>query len=134
VTLPSLRSAATAAGVAALAILLMGLALAAVVRFWPRPNPLPAQLARTDEKTATRAATAIAADVEQRNADATVHIDLTTKAIRDAFDALPPPPPAPAPGAEPRPLPAAPVDSVRDRLNESIARANRAAGAAGAPD
>jgi len=110
-----------------------GLVVFLLVRFWPQPSPLPAQLARQDEKTAGRAADAIGADTARQNDAAHVQIDLTTKDIRDAFDALPPPAPAPAAG-EPAPaLPAAPVDRLRDRLNEGVARANRAAGTAGAP-
>lgn len=132
-TFATVKKIGVALATLAVAGLILGLLFLAVVRFWPRRDPLPAQLARQDEKVATRTATAIGADVDRQTADATLHIDLTTKDIRDAFDSLPPPMPAPAAGAEPRPLPAAPVDRVRDRLNESIARANRAAGDATAP-
>lgn len=134
ITADTLRKAGTIIGILLLAGLVLTLATIAVVRFWPHPSPLPAQLARTDEKTATRTATAIGAQVEQRNADATLHIDLTSEEIRHAFDDLPAPQPTPAPGAEPRALPAAPVDRVRDQLNASIARANRAAGDANPTD
>jgi hypothetical protein len=129
-TVPSPRSVLTAAATAVFAALVFGVLFLAVVRLWPHRDPLPAQIARTDEKAAASVATAIGADVDQRNADATLHIDVTTKEIADAFAALPPPAPAPAAGSEPRPLPAAPVDRVRDRLNEGISRANRAAGPA----
>ena len=127
-TLDTLRKIGVALATLLVAGLILGLLFLAVVRFWPHRDPLPAQLARHDEKAATRTASAIGADVERQAADATLHIDLTSEEIRHAFDDLPAPQPAPAPGAEPRPLPAAPVDRVRDRLNESIARANRAAG------
>ncbi len=118
----------------AIAILLPALLL--INRCAPRHDPTPIVTARKDEKAAAGAAQAVAADVERRNDAASINIDLTTKEIRDAFDALPAPqPPAsPSDGAVPRAVPAAPVDRVRDRLNEGIARANRAAGAAGAPD
>jgi hypothetical protein len=107
------------------ALVVFGLA-----RIWPREDPTPAAVGRRDEKTAERTATAIGGAAQSQNRDATVHIDLTTKEIHDAFSALPAP--QPAAGPSPRVLPAAPVDGVRDRLNEGIARANRAAGSAGA--
>lgn len=114
------------------AIVVLGLAVFVVGRLWPRRDPLPSEIGRKDEKTAATAAQTIGADVDGRNRDASINIDLVTKDIRDAFHAIPAVP-VPADG-EPRPLPAAPVERVRDRLNESIARANRAAGDAGAPD
>jgi hypothetical protein len=114
------------------ACLVLGLAIFALDRLWPRRDPLPAELARKDEKAVAGAAQAIGSATEARNRDANITIDLVTKDIRDAFDAIPA---VPVPvGADPRPLPAAPVDRVRDRLNESVARANRAAGSSGAPD
>lgn len=106
----------------------------AASRLLPKRDVLPTQLAREDEKTTRGAAEVIGRAVEGQNRDATINIDLTTKEVRDAFDALPPPQPAPAAGEPARPLPAAPVDRVRERLNEGIARANRAAGTAGAAD
>lgn len=114
------------------AIVVLGLAVFALGRLWPRRDPLPTEIARKDEKAAAASAQAIGADVDGRNREASINIDLVTKDIRDAFHAIPAVP-VPADG-EPRPLPAAPVERVRDRLNESIARANRAAGDAGAPD
>jgi hypothetical protein len=107
------------------ALVVFGLA-----RIWPRQDQTPIVVARRDEKTAERTATAIGTATQTQTHDATVHIDLTTKEIQDAFSTLPAP--QPAVGPSPRVLPAAPVDGVRDRLNEGIARANRAAGSAGA--
>ena len=115
-----------------LAAIIFGLVVFALGRLWPRRDPLPTEMARKDEKAATSAAQAIGAATDARNRDASINIDLVTKDIRDAFQAIPAVP-VPADG-EPRALPAAPVDRVRDRLNESVARANRAAGAAGTPD
>ena len=130
------RSVATAVVVSMLAALVLGVVVFGLNRLWPRHDPTPIVTARKDEKAAAGAAQAVAADVERRNDAASINIDLTTKEIRDAFDALPAPqPPAsPSAGAAPRPVPPAPVDRVRDRLNEGIARANRAAGASGPAD
>ena len=114
------------------ASIVFGLVVFALGRLWPKRDPLPTEIARKDEKAADGAAQAIGASVDGRNREASINIDLVTKDIRDAFQAIPAVP-VPANG-EPRPLPAAPVERVRDRLNESIARANRAAGAADAPD
>ena len=115
-----------------LAVLVLGAAVFAVGKLWPRRDPLPTEIARKDEKAAAGAAQAIGAATDARNRDASINIDLVTKDIRDAFHAIPVVP-VPATG-EPRSLPSAPVDRLRDRLNESVARANRAAGDAGAPD
>lgn len=115
-------------GVVVVAAAIFGMVVFGLAKLWPRPDPTPAAVARKDEKTAQRTATAIGVGAEAGTKDATVHIDLTAKEIHDAFSTLPPL--QPAAGADARPLPAAPVDRVRDRLNESIARANRAAGAA----
>lgn len=113
---------------------IFGLVFFGLTKFFPKRDVLPTQLAREDEKTARGAAEAIGGNVEGKNRDATINIDLTTGEIRHAFDALPPPQPAPAAGEPDRPLPAAPVNRVRERLNQSIARANRAAGPAGEAD
>lgn len=110
-------------------LLLPALVLAAFLlldRCSGKPDPLPAQTARHDEKVAAASAQAIGAGVAARTADATIHVDLTTKEVHDAFQSIPPAPPA----AEPRALPAAPVDRLRDRINEGVARANGAAGPA----
>ncbi len=114
------------------ASIVFGLVVFALGRLWPKRDPLPTEIARKDEKAAAGAAQAIGAATDARNRDASINIDLVTKDIRDAFHAIPAVP-VPA-GGEPRALPAAPVDRVRDRLNESVGRANRAAGSAVAPD
>jgi len=51
-----------------------------------------------------------------------------TKEVLDALDAIPAVP-IPMAVEPPAPLPAAPVDQLRNRLNKSIAHANGAAGA-----
>lgn len=99
-------------------------------RLFPRHDPTPARAAHKDTVVARDTAQTIGARTEERTRDASVHVDITTKEIRDAFDQLPPAPPAPVAGAPAPDLPAAPVDRLRERLNEGIARANRAAGAA----
>ncbi|MEG3177064.1 hypothetical protein U1872_12550 [Sphingomonas sp. RB3P16] len=105
---------------------IFGLVVFALAKVWPRTDPTPVAVARKDEKTAQHTANAIGAETEAATTDATVHIDLTTKEIHDAFSTLQAP--QPVAGGNPRYLPAAPVDRLRNRLNESIARANRAAG------
>ena len=114
------------------ASLILGIAFFALTRLWPRHDDTPQIVARHDEKAAAGVAQSIGAQTEGENRDTSLHIDLTTKDIRDAFHALPAP--QPAVGGELRSLPSAPVDRVRDRLNEGIARANRAAGPAAASD
>lgn len=122
------------AEVAKLAVLplVVMVALLGVGRCSEKPSPVPAQLAREDEKTGSRSADFIAAETTRQTDAARVQIDLTTKDIRDAFDTLPPPAQPVPSGATAPALPAAPVDRLRDRLNEGIARANRAAGDASA--
>ncbi|WP_267396965.1 MULTISPECIES: hypothetical protein [unclassified Sphingomonas] len=78
--------------------------------------------ARTDERAAKDAAASIAKHVARADDLSTAALQTTIKDLRDALDAVPP---APA-GA---PVPAAPVDGLRDSLNAGIARANRAADA-----
>lgn len=131
-TVGTIKRAGAAVATIITAAMIFGLVVFALGRVWPRRDPLPSELARKDEKVAAGAAQAIGADVDRRNADASINIDLVTKDIRDAFEAIPAVPVPPV--GEPRTLPPAPVDRVRDRLNESVARANRAAGAAGTPD
>lgn len=113
-------------GVVIVAASIFALVVFGLAKVWPRADQTPATVARKDEKTAQGAATAIGGAAEANNRDATVHIDLNTKEIHDAFSTLQPPQPVVA--GNPRALPAAPVDRLRDRLNEGIARANRAAG------
>ncbi len=75
--------------------------------------------ARTDERSATDTTDAIARSVTRSDALADAYVKTTIKDLRDALDAVPPP----APGV---PLPAAPVDRLRDSINAGIDRANRA--------
>jgi hypothetical protein len=87
--------------------------------------------ARADERTAAQAAQSIADRTARADAVTDVVLEHTIKDLRDALDAVPATPAACAGGE----LPAAPVDRLRDLLNAGIARANRAAGDAGAaPD
>jgi hypothetical protein len=124
-------AAAKRAGVIVAIVLVGALVLAGAFvtfsRLFPRHDPTPIVTARKDERKAAETSVAIGADTAAANRDTTIHLDLTQKEIRDAFDA-PQPAPAHAGGDA---LPAAPVDRLRDRLNEGIARANRAADAAG---
>lgn len=101
-------------------------------RLFPRHDPTPIVAARQDERKAAAVSEAIGAVTATQTRDSAVHVDITTKEIRDAFEAVPPAQPAPV-GDAPA-LPAAPVDRLRERINESIARANRAAGAAAGPE
>jgi hypothetical protein len=79
--------------------------------------------ARADERAASVVADSISRRVTRADDLSTAAVRGTIKDLRDALDAVPP---APA-GA---PTPAAPVDSLRDQINASIDRANRAADAA----
>lgn len=82
--------------------------------------------ARTDERAAGDVAAAIATRVSRADDLSTEAVKATIKDLRDAIDAVPP-------AAAGDPLPAAPVDELREHLNAGIARANRAGEAAGAP-
>ncbi|WP_125960751.1 hypothetical protein [Sphingomonas sp. ABOLF] len=75
--------------------------------------------ARGDERTAVDVARAIDARTARAEALTDAQLHSTIEEIRNAIDTVPPAPD----GAD---LPAAPVDGVRDALNASIARANRA--------
>lgn len=77
--------------------------------------------ARSDERAATAVSASISQRVSRADALSTAAVQATIKDLRDALDAVPP-------AVAGDPLPAAPVDRVRDSLNASIARANRAAG------
>lgn len=125
-TIDTLKRVAALVGVMIVAAMVLGLVAFGLYRVWPRHDPVPAQTAAQDTRTARDAAAGIGEQVRAQNAGATLHLDVTTKGIRDAFDQLPAPAPSPSAG-EPRALPAAPVDRLRDSLNEGAARANRAA-------
>ena len=128
------RRFAVGIGGTLVAAMVLGIVVFGLIRLWPRHDETPVKVAHADEKTATAAAGAVGTQLQRQNDDATIHIDLTTKDIRDAFSTIPAPAPSALAGGEPRALPAAPVDRLRDRLNEGIARANRAAGPAGTAD
>ena len=78
--------------------------------------------ARADERAASDVSASISRRVSRADDLSTIAVQATIKDLRNALDAVPP---APA-GAD---LPAAPVDGLRDELNASIDRANRAADA-----
>ena len=77
--------------------------------------------ARSDERAATAVSASISERVSRANALSPAPVQATIKDLRDALDAVPP-------AVAGDPLPAAPVERVRDQINASIARANRAAG------
>ena len=81
--------------------------------------------ARADERAAAVVTDSINRRVDRADALSTAAVQATIKDLRHALDAVPP---APA-GA---PLPAAPIDGMRENLNAGIDRANRAADAADA--
>ncbi len=81
--------------------------------------------ARADERSAADTTAAVARGVSRSDALADAYVKTTIKDLRDALDAVPPA----APGV---PLPAAPVDRLRDSINAGIDRANGAAEAADA--
>jgi len=80
--------------------------------------------ARVDERTAGDVAASIAGSVARSDALTDALVKTTIKDLRDALSAVPP-------AARGEPLPAAPVDRLRDSLNAGIDRANRAGAAAG---
>lgn len=81
--------------------------------------------ARADEQAASVVADSISRRVTRADDLSTAAVQRTIKELRNALDAVPP---APV-GA---PVPAAPVDGLRDQINAGIDRANRAADAADA--
>ncbi len=81
--------------------------------------------ARADERAAGDTTAAIARSVTRSDALTDAYVKTTIKDLRDALDAVPPA----SPGV---PLPAAPVDRLRDSINAGIDRANGAAEAADA--
>lgn len=82
--------------------------------------------ARGDERLAADVTTAIADRTARADVLSETLLRTTIEDLRNAIDAMPPA----AAGAAP---PVVPVDRLRDDLNASIARANRAAEAAAAP-
>lgn len=123
-------------GVIVVALILCATLLAAgfllLSRLMPKYDPTPIVTARKDERKAAGVGEAIGQAATAQAHESAVHVDITTKEIRDAFQAVPPALVAPA--GDDAPLPAAPVDRLRDQINAGIARANRAAGDAGAPE
>jgi hypothetical protein len=77
--------------------------------------------ARSDERAATAVSASISQRVSRADALSTAAVQATIKDLRDALDAVPP-------AVAGDPLPAAPVERLRDQINASITRANRAAG------
>jgi hypothetical protein len=81
--------------------------------------------ARVDERAATSVTQAIAARTVRIDAQTDVIVQTTIKDLRDALAAVPP-------ASDGAALPGAPVERLRDTINASIDRANRAADAADA--
>lgn len=81
--------------------------------------------ARADERAAATVTQSIAARTVRIDAQTDAYVQATIEDLRNALANVPP-------AAADAALPAAPVDSLRDSLNAGIARANRAAGDAGA--
>lgn len=77
--------------------------------------------ARTDERSALEVTQAIAARTARADAATDEQLRSTIEDLRNAIDAVPP-------AVAGTPLPAAPVGSLHEHLNEVIARANRSAG------
>jgi Flp pilus assembly protein CpaB len=81
--------------------------------------------ARSDERAAATVAQSIAARTVRIDAQTDAYVQSTIKDLRDALSDVPP-------AAADAALPAAPVERLRDSLNASIDRANRAGDAASA--
>ncbi|WP_288935484.1 hypothetical protein [uncultured Sphingomonas sp.] len=79
--------------------------------------------ARTDERAAVAASSTIATSVAQQTVASAAVTHHIVETLRNAIESVPPATPG-------DPMPAAPVDRVRDDVNAAIARANRAAAAA----
>lgn len=75
--------------------------------------------ARADERTAAAVSSSISQHVARADDLSTEAVKATIKDLRDALDDVPP-------AAAGDPLPAAPVDGMRNALNAGIDRANRA--------
>ncbi len=81
--------------------------------------------ARVDERAAATVTASIAARTVRIEAKTDAYVDTMIKDMRNAIDEVPP-------AVSDAPLPAAPVDRLRDTLNAGIDRANRAADTASA--
>lgn len=81
--------------------------------------------ARTDERAAAATSATIAARTARADALTDAYVRQTIEDLRNAIETAPP-------VAAGDPIPAAPVDRVRDTLNAGIARAARSADAADA--
>lgn len=76
--------------------------------------------ARADERKAAASTATIAARAARADALTDQYVRQTIEDLRNAIDTVPP-------VSAGDPVPAAPVEQLRDRLNAAIARANRAA-------
>ena len=76
--------------------------------------------ARADEHTAAAVTSTIAARAARADELTDRYVRQTIEDLRNAIDTVPP-------AAAGDPIPAAPADELRDRLNAAITRANRAA-------
>lgn len=133
--LPSAETAKRAGATLLVVIVAGAVMLAAfllISRLVPRHDPTPIVTSRKDQRAAATVSEAIGAATAAQARDSAVHVDITTREIRDAFQAVPPAQSAPVGGTSA--LPAAPVDRLRQRINEGVARANGAAGPAGDPE
>lgn len=83
--------------------------------------------ARADERRGATSTATIAARTARADDMTDRLVRQTIKELRDAITDVPP-------AVAGDPLPPAPVDGLRDRLNAGIARADRAAGPAGAAE
>lgn len=90
-----------------------------------RDHAAAVTVARQDERAAVDASATIATSVAQQTVASAAVTHHIVENLRHALDTIPP-----APAGDP--LPAAPVDGMRDDINIAIARANRAAEAAAA--
>ena len=81
--------------------------------------------AREDERQAAATTATIAARTARADDLTDRYVRQTIEDLRNAIDTVPP-------AAAGDPVPAAPVEQLRDRLNAAIARANRAADASAA--
>ncbi|MFG6282612.1 hypothetical protein [Sphingomonas sp. S6] len=90
-----------------------------------RDHAAAVTVTRKDERAAVDASATIATSVAQQTVASAAVTHHIVENLRHALDTIPP-----APVGDP--LPAAPIDGMRDDINTAIARANRAAEAAAA--